>query len=590
VLLALLALLLGVSGGGYWLASTRGTPVERWADDRRLLPDLEPAAVTALSLERPPAAPVEVSRDELGRWEIVAPRQLPADQMAVEELLRRLQRARVLASTPVEPDTDLSPWGLRSPVQTMRLRTGDGRQIELSVGGEAVGLGHFVRRRRGGAGGDVVTVPETLLDGVARSLADLRSRHIFQVEVDAVESLQILTPEHTLALVRGEGGWILEEPLRGPADRQLAEQLVTELVNLEVDRYLREDPGPETTALDRPVFRLRVQGGEWLDIGDHAGPATRYARRGEDVFLVPEGLTRELLRDPGRLRDRDLLDVPLDRVEEVSIRGEEIGTVLLRRLDGDAWELQPAAGAAQPAEAPVVRDFLRLLDRSRIEEFPREAVAGEGLTETSFAVEVCVRLVGGGEVGYRARRPRAGDALVDLALLGQPRMIYRVRRELAELPLEGGLTFRSRQVHQLPAGLDPTAAAAGTLRLRRHTAAGEERWELERRAGEPWHRVEGGSAPVDSPAVSAMVQELCQLRCAGYVSPPMPALTAGPEPQIEVRLELEWEEHPVEVWRLVVHGEALAQPGQYLASSPAVPGLVLRLAPGTARRFLVSLE
>jgi hypothetical protein len=302
--------------------------------------------VVALRLERP-GETVELRRG--ATWQIVVPRDLPADADAVRGLVSRLAELGPLRV--VGPATDLAQHGLAPPRVRLEARLRDGRVRTVALGAaEPFGGGAFARLD---PGGPVVVIANETATGLDRRLHDLRDRRLVRRSLKDATRVRLLAGETRVDLARTESGeWSVGG--NAPADDFAVRGLLSTLSDLRAVRYLAEG-GVDLGAhgLDRPDGRVSVEIGEETVRIAFArrldGSLAAAVEGGTKVAEVGEAVWRSVARSPGAWRAPRALKFERDQV--LSIRVSRPGElVLLERGPGDRWEiLAPSAAAASPA-------------------------------------------------------------------------------------------------------------------------------------------------------------------------------------------------------------------------------------------------
>src|SRR6185437_16699812 len=107
------AVLLALSGLLYWSAHHKsGKQVS--ANTSPVILKVDPASVSTLSIHQLGSAPVTLARASSGAWQITAPKTLPANQQAVQNMLSNLSPLN--AERVIETKAaDLQNYGLAKP-------------------------------------------------------------------------------------------------------------------------------------------------------------------------------------------------------------------------------------------------------------------------------------------------------------------------------------------------------------------------------------------------------------------------------------------------------------------------------------------
>lgn len=177
-------------------------------------------------------------------------------------------------------------------------------------------------------------------------------------EIMAARSLDLAGREYPqpLRLERGgQEGWRLTQPLEYPADGLVVGRMLTSLSQARITQRLAQ-PGPLADfGLEPPSLELTMGGpagqANRLLVGElsPSGESVYLARPGQaEVLLAPAELRGALARGLSELRDKTVLEFPLDQVRRVELRQEGTKPLVLERQDG-GWQLA-GQGPADPRE------------------------------------------------------------------------------------------------------------------------------------------------------------------------------------------------------------------------------------------------
>src|SRR5690349_431524 len=145
-LLTAVIILAGLAGGVYWSNKAKE------AADKAPPKDAAPKILTipepdfkAISLKKANSDATIVQRLDANKWQITAPKPLPADQDSVNSLISTL--SNVTSDRLIEDKaSDLAPYGLASPQLEVIVTKKDGKTEDLLVGDDTpTGGGSFVK-------------------------------------------------------------------------------------------------------------------------------------------------------------------------------------------------------------------------------------------------------------------------------------------------------------------------------------------------------------------------------------------------------------------------------------------------------------
>lgn len=192
-------------------------------------------------------------------------------------------------------------------------------------------------------------------------------QHITGIKPENIESVEIQTADTTLALKRDNGGWMLESPIRWPANDVNVERLLT-IASVETDsRLAANEIDLATLGLKFPKAILRLNDTEVLFGATNNIGARRYTMVGSTVFLLPDQHLPFITQGLTAMVDRRLLP----RTDELSVfklPGFEIS-----RDDNNTWQLIGADGFEQGQIATLVENWQNL-EASRVKLFSADKV------------------------------------------------------------------------------------------------------------------------------------------------------------------------------------------------------------------------
>jgi Domain of unknown function (DUF4340) len=359
---------------------------------------LKPAKPTAAKL---PATLANPEPAALGDWRIAQPISARADAAAVDRLLdslANLEKSRTLDHV-VPADV-----GLDKPRAVVALTlAGKPGETVLDVGAAVPTGGQAIVAIAGRPGAYVVG--DSLMSEVNKQPGDWRDRQMFHGDRDAVERLAWTVgggPRVVLAK-RGDRFW-LESPIVDRADRDQVEKLLTDLVGLTAESFVKSPPPspaapppPPRSVLEAVVagqpapFRVELGASHPANASpaqpgapETAGSLTR-AQVGATVFETRSALAETLARPPAEWRSPLLSGLEVHQVDSVAVRDAQ-GTMQLTR-SGTDWK----RGAATISYLPV-SDLLFAVTEAKADRLltPAEAAslgAGAGQPVAIFELK-----------------------------------------------------------------------------------------------------------------------------------------------------------------------------------------------------------
>src|SRR5262249_25935650 len=225
----------------------------------------------------------------------------------------------------------------------------------------------------------VFLVPSYLETTFNKSPFDLRDKAILKIDRDKVDRLEIVTPDHTVTVVKQGADWHLGPPTDARADFNAIEGIVGRLNSTAMKSIASADPDAAALkefGLDKQAATVKVTSGSaqaGRAIGKNTGPNEGYPRdlSGPMVFTVESTLFDELKKPADDLRIKDLFDARSFNTTRLEV--SRAGQIMAFEKDKDAWK--QVTPAAKPADATKVEALLTALTNARATGFVDKAPA-----------------------------------------------------------------------------------------------------------------------------------------------------------------------------------------------------------------------
>lgn len=314
-------------------------------------------------------------------WRISHPIDYPANPAVLELLLREMMD---LPRQPLIGETNLpsvmAQFGLAPPRLSLKLTTSDFLQHALNFGSETVSGGQVYLNAWGQPG--IYLGKKGLFDLLSQPLDIWRDRTFLDFTRHDYDGVRIQNGNRsfTVWLDRANRIWNIVEPLKAPGDTTKIDFLLQDLATLPVSRFV--PAGPSTNQVDfgltppaTSVFFL--QGTNRLVQVDFGAsppdePELAYARHseGSNVFLVVRTVVDRFKLPYREFRDRQLLSLSLDKVDEIEVAA--VGKFVLKKRPDSGWQVvSPESFRADPR---LVQEFLQNLARMKVVRFDKDVV------------------------------------------------------------------------------------------------------------------------------------------------------------------------------------------------------------------------
>ncbi len=310
---------------------------------------------------------------------IIAPGEFRTDGSEAEGLLKHFSELRaelVIA----ENATDTTVYGIDadSPVVTVETST---QSTQLSLGSKTQVGGSFYLVKKGDS--RVFMVPGYISGSFAKTLDDLRDRQFFNEDFGQVVTIKLIADGKVIELKQSESltEWRIEAPVSLPADGVAVAQMLQNLRNLRVSRFVEDHPtdadGYGFKSPNLKIVATNKDGREFFaEIGEMSGVDT-YVRTGgsEAIHAAKTSSINDLRLNLNDLREKHLAVPLMEDATEVTV-ADASGAITLEKKE-NGWMV----GVEKIAEADV-RDFFNSLGRSRVNSFqPQENLDEYGLKD-----------------------------------------------------------------------------------------------------------------------------------------------------------------------------------------------------------------
>ncbi len=363
------------------------------AAERHLPPplcgDLESGGIDYVRLEWPAGPIMEAARTN-GEWRLLAPA-YPANGTAIEAFVQAMTESRTIATIPAHEAVGQGArsFGLEPGRATVHLRSGTNR-LALRVGQAAPFTNQVYARFE--ASTDVLVASARFVELLPKTADDWRSRALGELDALVFDRIQVRSGTRQFEIERNPTNklWQIAKPIPARADQERVENLLRELRNARVKRFL---PGDTAADLERfglnspaaelalltgtnPVFRLQ------LGLASTNQPGEVAARLGLATNLVTlePGWIEWLGQSYKTFHDPRLFTFLPDAVDRISVVAGEAFT--LQRQGSSVWSIvEPATNRA---DTLLVNAFLANLRAIQIADLARELPSATDLASLGF--------------------------------------------------------------------------------------------------------------------------------------------------------------------------------------------------------------
>lgn len=359
-LIAAVVILAGLGGWLWWSQKHPAKPAEETPAAPAVV-KVDAHAVTDLTVTNKGAAPVTIVPQGSGAWQITSPNPYRADANAVEAILKALSDLHP-ASVVDEHAVKLAPYGLSDPAVTVKVDEKNAQSASLSLGDKTPTGGGYYAMVPGTA--RVYTVDTSVESALAKSLNDLRDRHLVPVESSAMNSLELTTKGQKIVIARKPGGWQIQEPEAFRTDNYAVDDLLQQLTSATFDPATNPTDAAAQFAHSAPVATVQVTtpaGTDSLEIRKSKSDYFGKSSATQGVWKMDSALADSLDRGVDAYRNKQLFDFGFTDPNRIEYHAGATNVVLERK--GTDWYSN--GQKMDTATASGVVDALRGLSASK---------------------------------------------------------------------------------------------------------------------------------------------------------------------------------------------------------------------------------
>ncbi len=347
----------------------------------------------------------------------------------------------------------------------------------------------------------------------ARTAAEEKAKLVLDFDPDTVMSLILEKPDGAIVAEKGPRGWVIQEPVRAPAEEGAIEQMLNALSGLAYERAVGTPEELEPFGLTEPRLKVVLEAGESslgaLLLGAET-PDGRdlYVKKASEqaVYSVAKSVKGKIDRSAYDLRGKTILDLPVPEMKTVTVERGEL-SLIFEKDEDEGWTL--TAPEKLRADSGKVTGFLDSIRYGKIKEFVEEDasdLAKYGLEEPVARVEF-------------AFEDHAKSLVFGNTTEAQEGLVYASREGQRQvLALDAGI------FHRLPSGVNDwrdrklvhfAQADLSGLQI----VSPDEEITIERSQDNPdeWFITEPSEALADADEINALLSELRNARIERFL-------------------------------------------------------------------------
>src|SRR6516165_932768 len=192
-LLIAATVLAALLGALYWSnhhSSNADSSAKTAADAPTKILSFSATDINGLAIQRKNEAPVDLSRNSSGAWQITAPKALAADQDSVSSVLSALSSLnaeRLLE----DKATDLAAYGLATPAAEITITSKNNKAQKLLIGDQTPSGSAFYAMLAGDP--RLFTLASYNKSSIDKTADDLRDKRLLTADFDKVSQIELIT-------------------------------------------------------------------------------------------------------------------------------------------------------------------------------------------------------------------------------------------------------------------------------------------------------------------------------------------------------------------------------------------------------------
>lgn len=316
--------LAALSGALYW--SNHHPPTDDTAkaslDTPPKILTLKQEDIAKLGIRKNSGEEVALTKNDSGKWQIIAPKPLGADQDAVSGVLSTVSSLNSDRLVDEKP-SDLSQYGLSKPTLEISVTEKDNKSQKLLIGDNTpAGSAVFAKLE-----GDprVFTIASYTKTSIDKTAHDLRDKRLLTSDFDKVSQIELVAKKQDIAFGRNKQEWQILKPKPLRADNSQVEDLLRSLRDAKMEAAASDaDAKKAASAFESgtPVGTARVT--------DTSGTQELQVRKNKDdyyakssavagVYKVGSDVGVALNKGLGDFRNKKLFDFGYDDPNKVEL-------------------------------------------------------------------------------------------------------------------------------------------------------------------------------------------------------------------------------------------------------------------------------
>ncbi len=364
-LLVAVALAAALGGLVYWSNRSKSGDTKTTDTTTKVL-TIPEDQIREVRIEKTGGEHTLVRKGDDGKWQIVEPEPLRADQDTVNSMVSAL--ASLSADKVVEEKVDdVSPYGLNKPGLTVKVVRKDGKTFDVAIGDEVLtGSGSYAR-----VAGDprVFTIASYTKSNLEKTANDLRDKRLLTFDSEKLTRVNVNAQGQDIEFGKNnQNDWQILKPRPLRADGSQVEELIRKLKDAKMDTSVLPEDAKKAAAAFASGARVAV-----ATVSDASGNQQLEVRKDKDknyyakssvvdgVYKVGSDLGEGLDKKLEDFRNKKLFDFGWSDPTKVEVRSGTNAPVTYAK-SGEKW----MAGQKQMDAASVQGLVDKLRDLSAV--------------------------------------------------------------------------------------------------------------------------------------------------------------------------------------------------------------------------------
>jgi ribosomal protein L12E/L44/L45/RPP1/RPP2 len=261
-----------------------------------------------------------------GKWRIVEPKTLAADQDTVTSMVSSLS-ALTADKTIEESATDLKPYGLDVPTLDITITKKDGKTAGVIVGDATpTNSGNYAKAPDSSR---VYTIASFVKTGLDKSVNDLRDKRLLTFDSDKITRVELAAKGGSVEFGKNaQSEWQILKPRPLRADATQVDSLVSKLKDAKMDPLVSDDDAKKAAASYASGTKIAAatvsdsSGDQSLEV--HKDTDKNYYAKSsvvEGIFKVPADIGDALDKGLDDFRNKKLFDFGFSDPNKIELKG-----------------------------------------------------------------------------------------------------------------------------------------------------------------------------------------------------------------------------------------------------------------------------